>query len=280
MNWVAERQSGPFWAQTPSELGAQIFCCDLRDPLMREVCLTGRYEPQETQLLQQLLQPGMTFVDVGANWGYFTLLGAHLVGPNGRVLSVEADPAACRSLRANVAKNGLSHVAIVAAAASDKPAVIMVQAYDDGRDGWSNAGVTLAASPGSRGIQVEARPLDMILDSAGIGRIDLLKMDIEGAECRALSGLQRRLAAGDIDRIVVELHPSHLEMLGSSVAAVVSLLRRYGYRGWRIDHSAETHRRAAVQSVDVEALLSPIGNGDELGTWPHVLWSREDRPLR
>src|SRR3954468_13201672 len=225
MNWLADRQSGPFWARTPPELGGHTFCCDLRDPLMREVCLTGRYEPQETMLLQQLLRPGMTFVDVGANWGYFTLLGAHLVGPDGRVVCVEADPAACRSLSANIAKNALSHVRIVAAAASDKPGVVMVQAYDDGRDGWSNAGVTLATSGTSRKLQIETKPLDMILDAAGVGHVDLLKMDIEGAESRALSGLQRHLATGVIDRIVLELHPMQLEVLGSSVTDVMSLLR-------------------------------------------------------
>ena len=53
----------------PADFGACCFQCDLRDGIMREVCLTGRYEPQETALLQQILQPGMTFVDVGANWG-------------------------------------------------------------------------------------------------------------------------------------------------------------------------------------------------------------------
>src|SRR5512142_2823283 len=93
-HWIGRRVREPFWAALPADLGSLQFHCDLRDGLMREACLTGRYEPQETALLGRLLAPGMTFVDVGANWGYFTLVGAHLVGRAGRVISVEADPRA------------------------------------------------------------------------------------------------------------------------------------------------------------------------------------------
>jgi FkbM family methyltransferase len=281
MNFVAGRHTGAFWARLPADMGGLTFCCDLRDALMREVCFTGRYEPQETLLLQQYLGPGMTFVDVGANWGYFTLVAAHLVGAGGRVVSVEADPAAGRSLAANVAKNALEHVSVVAAAASDKPGTVTVHAYDACRDGWSNAGVTLAGSGQNlHGLQVEAKTLDAILDAAGVGRIDLLKMDIEGAEYRALRGLERRLANGAIDRAILELHPSHLQVLGSSVADVVALFESHGYRGWRIDHSAATHRRAAAQLMDPASLVAPLRRGDDFGAWPHLLWVRHGLDTR
>ena len=124
MNWLAYWPAGPFWWKLPRDVGGCMFRGDLRDLLAREVCVTGRYEPQETILLQYLLGPGHTFVDVGANWGYFTLVGASLVGPSGRVVSVEADPRACRALAANVAKNALSTVTVVEAAADDREGVL------------------------------------------------------------------------------------------------------------------------------------------------------------
>src|SRR5438309_1583848 len=111
-NWLGRYRGDPFWARLPPELGGLLFQCDLRDDMMREVCLTGRYEPQETTLLQHILRPGMTFVDVGTNWGYFTLAGAHLVGAGGRVVGVEADPRACRVLRTNLARNTLTQVTV------------------------------------------------------------------------------------------------------------------------------------------------------------------------
>ena len=62
----------------PWDAGGYWFECDPRDAIAREVCFTGRYEPQETALVRTILRPGMSFVDVGANWGYFTLLAAWL----------------------------------------------------------------------------------------------------------------------------------------------------------------------------------------------------------
>jgi tRNA G37 N-methylase Trm5 len=120
MNWIGRRGADPFWARLPAELGSLFFRCDLRDGIMREVCLTGRYEPQETALLQRILRPGMTFVDVGANWGYFTLCGAHLVGRTGRVVSIEVDPRACRTLKANVKRNMLESVTVLEVAAATR----------------------------------------------------------------------------------------------------------------------------------------------------------------
>src|SRR5437773_2781526 len=79
----------PFVARLSQDLGGLSFQCDLRDSVAREVCYTGRYEPQETQLVARILNRGDVFVDAGANWGYFTLAASHWVGPSGRVLAFE-----------------------------------------------------------------------------------------------------------------------------------------------------------------------------------------------
>ena len=280
MNWVASNPGAPFWTRLPPDLGALAFRCDLRDALMREACLTGRYEPQETTLLQQLLRPGMTFVDVGANWGYFTLVGAHLVGARGRVISVEPDPRACRTIRANIAQNGLTSVSVVEAAASDRQGTISLQTYGEGDDDLGNFGVAASTTvrEGGTRFEVSARPLDDVLDEAGVDRVDLLKMDIEGAEARALPGLARRLASGKISRLLLELHPAHLNDQGSSANAVVAGLRSHGYRPWRIDHRPATHRRAAAGTMDARALLSPLDDAADLGDWPHLLWTKDEQP--
>ena len=163
MNWVAGRSAGPFVARMPPDLGGSKFRCDLSDPLMREVCFTGRYEPQETALLARLLGPGMTAVDVGANWGYFTLVAAHLVGPTGRVVSVEADPRAHDTLSWNVTSNGLTSVRVVAAAAADQVGTLSFAAYGSNSSAGANFGLVLAAPSGGggrsiRGAREAARP--------------------------------------------------------------------------------------------------------------------------
>ena len=104
----------------PAWAGAYRYACDLRDGIAREVFFTHGYAPQETALVRALLRPGHTFVDVGANWGYFTLLGAHLVGPHGRVVAFEPDPRLFRTLAWNLRANALSRVRALPLAAADR----------------------------------------------------------------------------------------------------------------------------------------------------------------
>jgi FkbM family methyltransferase len=249
---------------------------------MREVCLTGRYEPQETEIVRRVLRPGDVFVDVGANWGYFTLLAAHLVGPNGRVVSVEADPRASQSLREHAATNQLHWVTPVEIAADRGDGSVVLRAYGSVASTSSNLGVAASTTvvSGAPPFVVRTRALDDVLDESGIDRVQLLKMDIEGAESRAIDGLQRRLRAHLVDRLVLELHPAHLRDQGSSVEAVISALRGHNYHAWQIDHSRTAHRRTAAGVVAVASLLKKLSYpaASDLGEWPHLLWVRDGLP--
>ena len=99
-----------FDARFPRGGAGLIFECDLRNSLAREVYFTGQYEPQETALIEALVKPGQTFVDVGAHWGYFSLIASQRVGKKGRVNSIEADPRIYGTLRRNVGKNPLEQI--------------------------------------------------------------------------------------------------------------------------------------------------------------------------
>jgi len=275
LNWIGRRGADPFWARMPAELGSLFFRCDLRDGIMREVCLTGRYEPQETALLQQILRSGMTFVDVGANWGYFTLCAAHLVGRTGRVVSMEVDPRACRTLRANIERNKLEAVTLLEIAASDAPGVLRLHEYEPCANESGNFGLTGAEAKGNshRQFDVAASPIDDVLDRAGIAQVDLLKMDIEGSEGRALAGLRRALGDRRIKFLLLEVHPQYLRDQGTSVERIVADLRGYGYRAWKIDHSPSAHRRIASGKMEITSALTPLADMDDLGPWPHLLWA-------
>jgi FkbM family methyltransferase len=253
-------------------LGGFLFHCDLRDAISREVCFTGRYEPQETALLQAVLGPGMTFVDVGAHWGYHTLLAAFRVGPLGRVLSLEPDSRCFAVLRDNIAINELAQVRALPLAAADRPGLLNMTGYEDA-GGNSGLSKVTALEDGKATSQVAAQPLDYILESNGIAHVDLLKMDIEGAEELALLGLQASLKQGKVRRLLIELHPQLLRERGRTTAQVLELLTRHGYRGWRIDHSPLMTRRAAyARDVDLASLVLPLDAGSPLDAWPHMLW--------
>ena len=110
VNQLRRVPAPPFMMRLPDRLGGFLYQCDQRDSVAREVCYTGQYEPQETQLMSGLLRPADVFVDVGANWGYFSLAAAHWVGPRGRVVAFEPEPRLYRMLVTNVAANDIAWI--------------------------------------------------------------------------------------------------------------------------------------------------------------------------
>ena len=266
-------RAGRFAARLPVETGGAAHVCDLRDVIAREVFFTGRYGPQETALLNALLRPGATFVDVGANWGYFTLLAAHLVGSRGRVIAMEPDPRLFAMLRANVEANRLRQVAPLALAAADRAGTLELAGHDPEGGNWGLSSLMGNGHGGER-FSVESRTVDEVLDERGAERVELLKMDIEGAEEMALRGMEAGLARGRYRRVLVELHPT-LHPGGRAVGEDVgALFHAAGYRGWSVDHSPEATRRAGyARNPDARALVSPLDPSAPDDAWPHQLWT-------
>ncbi len=269
---VCPRPPRRFWASLPAQLGGSMFVCDLRDSVSREACLTGQYEPQETALLRRLLKPGMTFVDVGANWGYYTLLAAHLVGRGGRVISLEPDPRLFTTLSLNVERNRLGYVAVLPVAAADSPGTLRLCGFDPREGNYGVSQLAVDGDGGDEAFAVEARDLDGLLSELDASTVDVMKMDIEGAEALALRGLSRMLATGRIRRLLLELHPAALAERQTRPAEVVERLTTHGYRAWSVDHAREMSRRAAYGRVaTTDELLRPADPDALNGAWPHLL---------
>jgi FkbM family methyltransferase len=266
----------PFTMRLPEEFGGYRVRCDLRDSVAREVCFTGCYEPQETRIAQSVLLAGTTAVDVGANWGYFSLLFAELVGPSGRVLSFEPEPRLFDALRDGMAANDLEQVTPYPLAVAAGPARLRFKAY---REDGGNFGVTRrAASAEPPDFDCDAVALDDFLDALSIPDVQLVKIDVEGGELDVLAGMQRGLAYGRYRYVLLECHPD--EGAGLTVDACAAPLRAAGYRLWTIDHSPSMHRRAAVRRMPPCDLLRPYRAGrTEPAVWPHLLAAAPGVPL-
>jgi FkbM family methyltransferase len=293
LKWLGRSNASPFFMPMPAELGGYAFQCHLQDRIAREVCFTGRYEPQETAVVQAFLRPGMTFVDVGANWGYYTLLAAHLVGGRGRVVSLEPDPRLFPILERNVRHNGLRQVTAFRAAAAGQRGLLTLAGFDEQGANWGLSRVIGQAfepdlplmdrnEPG-RCFAVPALRLDELFDHLRLTTIDLLKMDIEGGEGFALTGLAQSLREHRIKRLLVELHPAQLLEKGQSEDEVFAQLQQSGYRIWSVDHSPKMTRHAAyAEQLDPRCLLRPLNTYAGLHPWPHILcvapgWEAEHR---
>lgn len=212
----------------------------------------GRSEPEVSDLLAKLLRPGMVFLDVGAHTGEYSLLAARAVGPTGRVHAFEPQAVLREAVARNLRLNGLEQVTIHPLAVADVAGEMrFAERHDPSvssltRDGSANSG---------REIVVQATTLDEQAEAIG-GRIDLIKMDIEGAEPLAFRGA-RRLLELPMDRApawVFEYAPRNCRRLGLDAAAMLTGLTERGYRLYAVGEGG------ALSPVSPEELGERAGN--------------------
>lgn len=273
---VARARPRPFIARMSPGAGRLLFWCDLTDAIARDVCLVGEYEPQETRLLSHLLRPGMTVVDAGANWGYFTLLAAHLVGSAGRVVALEPDPRMYDLLQRNLALNTLRRATALPIAAAAARGEVTLEGYDPATSNRGVSRVRAATLAGRATFTVACEALDRVVDQQGLGSVDLVKIDVEGAEDGVLAGMDDGLRAHRYRRILIELHPTLLAERGVTVDACCARLAAAGYTGFTFDHSAAAGRRAAyTREMPLRDLLRRAERPPASDPWPHMLWTPE-----
>lgn len=209
-----EAQGIKLWVDPASNFGKRI---------LRE----GNYEAELTSAFLELLHPGQTFVDVGANEGWFSMLAAKLVGPTGQVIACEPQERLWPAILKNLMANGFANVQLLPFAIGREAGRGQINLYPSVNTGSSHICGTRRRWEATQPIEVV--PLSVVLGSVADRRIDLMKIDVEGFELQVLQGAGDHLGS-TIRRIVVEIHPGPLQALGSSEADVVQLLQSKGYR--------------------------------------------------
>jgi len=217
--------------------------------------LTSGYTEREfTEFAQAVVRPGMNVVDVGASMGYFTCLFARWVGPEGSVIAFEPWPEALNYLSSNVEGNAFGNVNIESVALFDETGAAHVAA--------GSYRVTRGTSRGSRAVDVELARLDDVPSVQRLQRLDAIKIDIEGAELRALHGMTESIRRWR-PFLLIEVHPDFLPLYGDSVDDLQAFLRQFGYEGvivenWRGTGAAH-HLVAAPRAKLEEARFVPAG---------------------
>ncbi len=199
--------------------------------------LTGQHEVETAQLLRRLVEPGMIALDVGAHVGYYTRLLSRLTGARGRVIAFEPHPRTQQVLRHNtraLANTTPLQVAVAEAAGSaELYDYLMMSAsgslhYDESLAHLQRArmGAGDVAPRGQEAFemqrfQVETATIDACLAELGIDRVDMVKMDIEGAELGALRGMRDTITASPAMTLVMEYNPAALKAFGHDPAAAL-----------------------------------------------------------
>ena len=187
--------------------------------------LSGSYEPEVVAVFREVLRPGMGVIDLGANIGFFTMLAASIVGPAGSVLALEPNPANARMAEASRRLNGFNHVVVLQAAAGREAGMLALNAsFSNGMTSSLDEEVLLDA------VTVGCVAVDQV--ALGGRRIDLMKIDVEGAEYNALLG-SLGLIRRDQPAIVFEFGPG--QMPGISGVTGEEMLDWLIHEGYSLD---------------------------------------------
>jgi FkbM family methyltransferase len=235
---------GTMWLERDAEL------------LTPAVLQYGAWAPEIGGLMRRLLRPGMTFVDAGANVGYFSLLGSKLVGPSGRVFCIEADPANVAILRANLWRNGCTNAEVFQVAAWSERTTLNLRTNPEGGAG-SSVGMD---DPGHAGL--DAFRIEDLID----GPVDYMKVDCESTDHMVVSGAARLFRANPRMIATVEFNPDHTSHTGHTPRQILDLYRGLGLRPYLISSrgflGATSYARLAAsgsaeQQVIYDFALSP-----------------------
>jgi FkbM family methyltransferase len=198
----------------------------------------GTLEPPVQEALRRLLAPGAVFYDVGANIGFFTILGARLVGPQGRVVAFEPVPACARAVARNIAINGFENADVreqAVGAAGGRERLLVV-----GEASWSHLASTGRHADVRDELDVAVVAIDDLVGAGAIPPPDVVKIDTEGAELQALAGMRATIERHR-PAIVCELHDTN--------EPFAALMDELGYTTTNLDGPAPVATAGPVHAL-------------------------------
>lgn len=240
--------------------GQRIYLVPQDVDMTPHILLHGTWEAHVEQTLLRFARPGSVVIDLGSNVGYYTIALCSAVEPSGRVYAFEPHPQLMRLLQATLFVNGLLHlIELHACAASDGPGNLILASspdhYGSGNISPSQPDAGYAADYCER-VEVPAVTLDAALGDR-VASVDLMHLDIEGAEPLALRGAQSLIERSPNLKIVTEWSVGMMAAR-ANVGDFVAWLDGLGFRFWRIDRQT-----AELSSVPRDAVAG-LPHGDLL----------------
>lgn len=244
---------------------------EMREALVRRLYFDDVWEPGLVQLLERKLMPGDVFVDAGSNFGYMSMIASRCVGPDGKVIAIDASPTIFARLERTIADNGLTNVHCVNMAVSDTEKTLKVYLAAPANYGSTTViddPTELTRRAAAFESEIEARPLGQIVAGEDLARTAAIKIDVEGYEKEVLEGVLPSLDRLREDvAIIVELNRYMLNKAGHTGQSVLEPFRARGFRTFHLPEGAAP--TTPMDDVDqhyndwdvVDVLLSrqPIG---------------------
>ena len=222
--------------------------------------MKGVWEPHVSEAVLKVVKPGNVVVEVGANYGYYTLKMAHRVGPTGKILSYEANPDVFRALRKSIVVNDFeSRVILSKKAVSDKAHEAFL-VYNMGNVGGGyivndpakDFKKKCSSDPMCHSVDVTT--LNEAL--SGVENVHVLRMDAEGSEILILQGAERLLESSPDLTVVMEWDQSMMKRYGS-IDSLINLLKRHNFTHiWDINHKRHLSLKELSDTKLADVVLS------------------------
>ena len=221
----------------------------LSDPIQRQIYF-GLYEQPETKLLREKLPETGIFIDVGANVGYFSLLASALVGKGGSVHTFEPIPKNLQVLVDAIESNKISNIVTNQVAIGRKKGTIELFINDTE---MGNASSIIGPNR-KKAVIAPIITLGDYIEISEINQVDFIKIDIEGGEFDALSGMEKILRHKIAPDLIVEINPYFLQQNGVAPSIILGMLSDFGYKYYKILNSG------VISEVDLQNSLDELCN--------------------
>jgi len=178
--------------------GGKIYL-NLREAISERAKFIGYYEYQKTNLFKKIVKPGMTILDIGTNKGYYSLLSAKIMDDKGEILSFEPHPENCYWIKKSISVNGYKSIKLFQIALFNKNGEMRL--FEGAKSGHHS----LVRNKDLGSITIQTKKLDAILAEEKIIKVDLIKIDVEGAEIQVLDGANKLLAKQS-PKLLIDIH--------------------------------------------------------------------------
>ena len=217
------------------QIDGVTFELDLREVIDASLFYSGTFEAEAERTITAMLKPGMTAVDIGANFGYHTFRMARAVGSDGKVIAIEPTEWAFAKLQRNIARNGFKNIRLVKVALGDRdqgPTEVRLQSSYrlDGTDLSTNEIVPMYT-------------VDTAMTMNDVDRVDFVKMDVDGLEGKVIRGARETLTKHR-PMLFFEVTPSAMRANGDDPVELVNTLTSLGY-------SLQTEARKPISDVGI-----------------------------
>jgi len=207
------------------------FMLDPSDLVPLVILRTGAWQTEIWDSISPTLSEGGVFLDVGAHIGYFSLKAARKVGQTGRVVAFEPNPETLKLLRDNVSANRAENVVVEPIACTDREQTLTLFAAPSFNTGAASLGRNNADfSPDGppKEYSVRGRPIDDVVRELNLARVDVIKIDVEGAELFVVRGAMNTLKRFH-PKLIVEVVPAQLANLKTTPDDLIAAIKAAGY---------------------------------------------------